>query len=210
MIHVQDIAQAVRRQPRRRAQQQYSLDSDSSDANSPAEQEESAEEDAPAEPIRRQRSARVNQRPLQSLQPPSPPPPLQGPDPKPNPSGLFQSSGLGSASRSGFSSREAHTNENLQSAPGTEGLGLSPLGPGAFAAGVSPAPFGDSLIFPRAGNLDLRQMGGPGSSPVQVGPPGRGRAGQGSPAAAVASLDLPYDMPYASRGSTAFVGSIDR
>ncbi len=66
----QEISQPQRRQPpRRKALQQFNLDSDSSDDNSPAEQEElSREEEAvPPEPIRRPRSARVNRTTLLSM-----------------------------------------------------------------------------------------------------------------------------------------------
>ncbi len=64
LCFTQEISQPQRRQPpRRKAQQQFSLDSDSSDDNSPVEQEELSrgeEEDVRPELFRRPRSARVN------------------------------------------------------------------------------------------------------------------------------------------------------
>ncbi|DBB05642.1 TPA: hypothetical protein ACH3X1_012259 [Trebouxia sp. C0004] len=110
----QEISQPQRRQPpRRKAQQQFSLDSESSDDNLPVEQDELSrdEEDVPPEPIWRPRSAR----------------------------------------------------------------------------GVNP---------------NTRHGAGQLQSPFEVGQSGLARAVQGGPAAAVASLDLPFNIHYSSRGAT--------
>jgi len=50
----------------------------------------------------------------------------------------------------------------------------------------------------------MRHGTGQLQSPFEVGQSGMARAVQGGPAAAVASLDLPFNIPYSSRGATEF------
>lgn len=208
-VHVQDIMQPQRRQPpRRKAHQQPSMESDSSDEDSPLEQEESFEEEDPpseTQSIRRQRSARVHRRSVLSETPSDPTPaPSQSPDVGPDPSsGLFQSEGWG-ASGTGLTRRPRDTAEDIGPAAGAEGLvpelGLSPLGPVQLPGSA----LHDALVFPMSGSLDQRHRLAHIPSPFEGGlPSGRARAVQGGPAAAVSSLDLPFDLPYSSGGSSA-------
>lgn len=56
----------------------------------------------------------------------------------------------------------------------------------------------------RGGNPNVRHGAGQLQSPFEVGQPGMAGAVQGGPAAAVASMDLPFNIPYSSRGATEF------
>jgi hypothetical protein len=68
--------------------------------------------------------------------------------------------------------------------------------------GLSPSAPSDRLVLPQGGNPNARHGAGQLQSPFEVGQSGMARAVQGSPAAAVASLDLPFNIPYSSRGAT--------
>ncbi|KAA6429110.1 MAG: hypothetical protein FRX49_01220 [Trebouxia sp. A1-2] len=59
----------------------------------------------------------------------------------------------------------------------------------------------------RGVNPNTRHGAGQLQSPFEVGQTGMARAVQGRPAAAVASLDLPFNIPYSSRGATEFESS---
>ncbi len=83
------------------------------------------------------------------------------------------------------------------------GLGLSPLRAGPFSASPLPA-LTEGLVF--AQSMDLRQRAGQLPSPFDMGQSNRARAIQGGPAAAVASLELPFSIPYSSRDSSSLGG----
>ena len=188
-------------------QHQLGHDSESSNEDSAADQEESGEEEEAAqEAIRRQRSSRApGRKSLLSRIPANPPsnPSRGGPEPSTDPSGdMLQSWGGSRAPR-----RVQDPQEDLGPAAAAEalglGLGLSPLGQNAFAPGALPA-VSEGLVFGQMGNLDPQGLV---CSPFQSSQINRVRANQGGPAAAVACLDLPFNLPFSSnRVSSSLAG----
>ncbi len=116
--------------------------------------------------------------------------------------------GIGSAAVAdglGIGSAAVADGLGIGSAAVADGLGVgSSVDAGLLSHGLSPSLPGDRLVLPQGVNPTLRQGAGQLQSPFEVGPPGMARAVQGGPAAAVASLDLPFNIPYPSRGATEF------
>ncbi len=84
-----------------------------------------------------------------------------------------------------------------------DGLGIgSSVDAGLLSHGLSPSLPSDRLVLLQG--VNPRHGAGRLQSPFEVGQPGMARAVQGGPAAAVASLDLPFNIPYSSRGATEF------
>lgn len=93
----------------------------------------------------------------------------------------------------------------IWSAAVADGLGIgSSLDTGLLSHGLSPSSPSDRLVLPQGVNPNTRHGAGQLHSPFEAGQPGMARPVQGSPAAAVASLDLPFNIPYSSRGANEF------
>lgn len=76
--------------------------------------------------------------------------------------------------------------------------------PGPLSWGLFSSVPSDKLMLSQGVNPNTRHGAGQLQSPFEVGQTGMARAVQGRPAAAVASLDLPFNIPYSSRGATEF------
>ena len=93
----------------------------------------------------------------------------------------------------------------LGSAAVADGLGIgSSVDAGPLPQGLSPSLPSDKLVLPQGVNPNTRHGAGRLQSPFEVGQSGMARAVQGGPAAAVASLDLPFNIPYSSSGANEF------
>ena len=128
-----------------------------------------------------------------SANPPSDPS-RGGPEPSTDPNSNMLQSWGGSRTPRGVQDPPGNVGSAVAAEALGLGLGLSPLGQNAFAPGALPA-VSEGLVFGQMGNLDPQSLV---CSPFQSSQISRFRANQGGPAASVACLDLPFNLPFSS------------